>query len=266
MSFDVSPDAYARYMGRFSEPLAETFVRAADLEAGDRALDVGCGPRALTALQVRRLGEYLVSAIDPFLSFVTRVRERFPLVDDRSGTAESLPFADDTFDATMAQLVVHFMTDPVAGLREMTRVTRPGGIVAACVWDHGGGCGPLATFWQAVHDTDPDARDESGLAGTREGQLAAICLAAGLGQVESTSLTVRLRFSTFDDWWDPFTLGGPAGAYVAGLDDARRVALRTRCLRLLPSAPFEVTASAWCATARGRDVTGPGGAAPTSYG
>lgn len=251
MSFDVPADAYARFMGQYSEPLAERFVERAGVRQGQRALDVGCGPGALTARLVERLGAPAVAAIDPSAPFVDALRARLPDVDVRSGVAERLPFDDDGFDLSLAQLVVHFMTDPVAGLTEMARVTRPGGIVAACVWDHAGGGGPLATFWRAVHDTDPAARDESDLAGAREGHLAMLCEAAGLADIEPTRLTVSLRFATFADWWEPFTLGvGPAGAYVAQLDDPRRVALRTRCAQLLPSAPFEVDASAWCVRAR----------------
>ena len=251
MSFDVTADAYARFMGRYSEPLAAQFAELADVGSGDRVLDVGCGPGALTAQLVERLGLDAVSAVDPSPSFVEAVRARLPGVDARSGVAERLPFHDNTFDAAMAQLVVHFMSDPLAGLREMARVTRPGGVVAACVWDHAGGGGPLAAFWRAVRSLDPGGRDESELPGAREGHLAQLCEAAGLQQIEPTTLTVSTSFATFDDWWEPFTLGvGPAGAYVAQLDDAAREALRNRCTQLLPAAPFEVAASAWTVRAR----------------
>jgi SAM-dependent methyltransferase len=251
VTFDVSAESYARFMGRFSEPLAERFAAEARLRAGQRALDVGCGPGALTAQLVRRLGPHAVAAVDPSGPFVAAARARFPEADVRSATAEQLPFPDDTFDAALAQLVVHFMADPVAGLREMARVTRPGGVVAACVWDHAGGGGPLATFWRAVHDLDPEAPGEAGLAGAREGHLAELAEAAGLTEIVSTSLTAEVRFATLDDWWEPFTLGvGPAGAYVSGLDQARREILRARCSRLLPPEPFEIAASAWCVRAR----------------
>jgi hypothetical protein len=118
------------------------------------------------------------------------------------------------------------------------------------VWDHAGGGGPLAAFWRAARDVDPHVRDESGLAGAREGHLAALCREAGLTDVEPLSLTITVPFATFDEWWAPFTLGvGPAGAYVAQLDEAQRRELRQRCARLLPPAPFEIAASAWCARA-----------------
>ena len=251
MTFDVAAEAYTRFMGRFSEPLAGRFVERVSLRPGQRALDVGCGPGALTAELVRRLGPAHVTAIDPSASFVAAVRERMPGVDVREARAERLPFADASFDLALAQLVVHFMTDPVAGLAEMGRVTRPGGPVGACVWDHAGGAGPLSLFWRAVHDLDPRTTGEAGLAGVGQGQLLDLSRAAGLRDGEESRLTVTLTFASFDDWWDPFTLGvGPAGAYVAGLAPAAVAALRDRCRQLLPPPPFAVTASAWCVLAR----------------
>lgn len=250
MSFAVSAAAYHRFMGRFSEPLADTFVAVAGLHAGQRALDVGCGPGALTGPLVARLGTAAVAAVDPSPTFVAEAQERFPGLDVRRGAAEHLAWPDDTFDAALAQLVVHFMADPVAGLREMGRVTRPGGVVAACVWKHGGGGGPIDTFWRAALELDPGAPDEADLAGSREGHLAALAEAAGLVRVESSSLEVEAPFTGFDDWWSGYTLGiGPAGAYVTGLDDAARERLRVRCAELLPAGPFVLPAAAWCVRA-----------------
>ncbi|MDQ4053764.1 MAG: class I SAM-dependent methyltransferase [Actinomycetota bacterium] len=251
MSFDVNPDFYARFMGLYADPLAVKFADFAGVEGGQRAVDVGCGPGALTAELVDRLSPAGVAAIDPSAPFVAAAAERFPDVDVRQGSAEQLPYADDGFDLALAQLVVHFMKDPVAGLAEMGRVVRPGGTVAACVWDHAGGGGPLEEFWQAVRETDPTALDESGLAGVREGHLGELCAAAGLREIESDRLTVSVAFPTVADWWEPFTLGvGPAGAYVAGLDDAGRERLLERCTERLPSAPFTIDASAWTVRAR----------------
>ncbi|HEX3390576.1 MAG TPA: methyltransferase domain-containing protein [Streptosporangiaceae bacterium] len=251
MSFDVSADAYLRFMGRYSEPLATQFADLAGVDRGQRVLDVGCGPGALTTELVSRAGAGAVSAVDPSASFAAAVRERLPEVDVRRSAAEQLPFPDGSFDAALAQLVVHFMTDPVAGLREMGRVTRPGGVVAACVWDHAGGRGPLSVFWQAVRQLDPAAHDESDLAGAREGHLATLFAQAGLDQTQVTTLTVRVRQASFGDWWEPFTLGvGPAGAYVASLAPDRRAALREQCRRLLPAGPVEMSATAWAAVSR----------------
>ena len=248
MSFDVGADAYLRFMGRFSEPLAVPFADLAGVRRGQRVLDVGCGPGALTAELVRRQGAARVSAADPSESFVAAVRQRLPGVDVRLAAAEKLPFPDGSFGVVLAQLVVHFMADPVAGLREMGRLAGPGGTVAACVWDYAGGRGPLSLFWRAARDLDPAAPDESGLAGVREGQLAGLLHQAGLGPARNGLLTVRARYASFEDWWEPLTLGiGPPGAYVATLADQDRAALREHCRDLLPDGPIEVTASAWAA-------------------
>jgi SAM-dependent methyltransferase len=251
VSFDVSPGAYLQFMGRYSEPLAARFGDLAGVRRGQRVLDVGCGPGALTAELVTRVGVASVSAVEPSASFAAAVRERLPGVDVRRSAAERLPFPDGIFDVTLAQLVVHFMTDPVQGLREMRRVTRPGGTVAACVWDHAGDRGPLAAFWSAVRELDPAAPDESDLPGVREGQLASLFTHAGLDRAQVTTLTVGVRHAGFDDWWQPFTLGvGPAGAYVAALTPDRRAALRERCRDLLPAGAVEITAVAWAASGR----------------
>jgi SAM-dependent methyltransferase len=251
MSFDVSADAYGRFMGRYSDPLAVLFADLAGIRPGQRVLDVGCGPGALTAELVSRLGAGAVCAVEPSASFAAAVRERLPGVDVRPSPAEQLPFPDGSFDAVMAQLVVHFMADPVAGLREMGRVTRPGGVVAACVWDHGRDRGPLSVFWRAVRELDPAAADESDLAGAREGHLAGLAGRAGLGPAEASALTVRVRQASFEQWWEPFTLGvGPAGAYVASLAPERRDALREHCRHRLPAGPVDVSATAWAVTCR----------------
>jgi SAM-dependent methyltransferase len=173
-----------------------------------------------------------------------------PGVDVRRASAEDMPYAEGTFDAALAQLVVHFMAAPVAGLREMARVTRAGGVVAACVWDNAGGSGPLSPLWRAAHDLDPLTGDESSAAGAREGHLAELARDAGLARVHSSRLTVEVRFETFHEWWEPLTLGvGSGGAYLQGLEEPRREALRERLERMLGPGPFTVSASAWCVRA-----------------
>jgi SAM-dependent methyltransferase len=188
-----------------------------------------------------------VAAVDPSAPFVAAVGERIPGLDVRPARAEDLPFADDAFDVVAASLVVHFMRDPVAGIREMGRVCRPAGTVAATVWDHAGDRGPIATFWRAVRDLDPAAPTESGLAGARSGHLAQLFGDAGLTVVRDLLLTVSVRYESVDQWWEPYTLGvGPAGEYTARLAEPQREALRRRCVELLPPAPFEIRAGAWC--------------------
>jgi SAM-dependent methyltransferase len=251
MIFDVPADAYLRFMGRYSVPLAEQFVDLVGVRRDDRVLDVGCGPGVLTAPLVERCGPDRVSAVDPSASFVGAAGERFPGVDVRQASAEELPFHDDEFDAALAQLVVHFMSDPVAGLREMGRVTRSGGVIAASVWDGAGATGPMRVFWQGAKDVDPEAHDERNMPGSREGHLAELATAAGLRDIRSTSLTVRVPMASFEEWWSPYTLGvGPAGTYVASLDDEDRRRLEARCRELLPVGPFEQEAGAWVVLAR----------------
>jgi SAM-dependent methyltransferase len=251
VSFDVAADSYDRFMGRYSRPLAPLLADLAGVAAGDRVLDVGCGPGALTAELVGRVGPGAVSAVDPSATFVAAVRERLAGVEVEQAAAERLPFADGGFDAVLAQLVVHFMADPVAGLREMGRVTRPGGTIAACVWDHAGGRGPLSVYWRAVRRLHPGADDESTRPGAASGQLAELCRAAGLTVLADTYLAVGVEHATFEEWWEPYTLGvGPAGGFSRGLDPEQRAELREACRALLPPAPFVLTAGAWAVRAR----------------
>jgi len=248
MSFTAGPEAYDRFMGRYSTPLAPRFADFASIGQAQRVLDVGCGPGALTGELVRRFGADAVAAVDPSPGFVEAAGQRHPGVDVQRAEAESLPFDDGAFDAALAQLVVHFMTDPASGIAEMRRVTRRGGVVTACVWDHAGGGGPLARFWDAARELDPGVADESDLPGAREGDLERLLHEAGLGDVEERLLTVEVEHGSFDEWWEPFTLGvGPAGAYVQGLAEDARDRLRERCRELHPDAPFAVSASAWAA-------------------
>jgi hypothetical protein len=130
----------------------------------------------------------------------------------------------------------------------MGRVTRTGGVVATCVWDHAGGSGPLGVFWRAAHEVDPKVRDESHLAGTRKGHLVELLTRAGLDHVRERTLTSTVHYESFEEWWEPFTGGvGPSGAYTMALEPTLRERLRQRCLEMLPDARFEVTAQAWAA-------------------
>ncbi len=246
--FATAAGAYDRFMGRWSRLLSPGTADLAGVRPGMRALDVGCGPGALLAELVARLGADSVAGVDTSESFVAAARERHPGVEVRLAPAERLPFPDDVFDVALAQLVVHFMADPVAGLREMARVTRPGGTVVACVWDYAGHEDPLRVFWAAARARDPGVGDESDLAGVREGHLAELFTAAALVDVEPSSLIVELQHPDFDAWWEPFTEGvGPAGTYLARLDPPDRAALREACRGMLPDGPFVLAARAWAA-------------------
>lgn len=246
-----SAGSYARFMGRFSEPLAPAFADLVEVPFGGRVLDVGCGPGVLTAELVSRHGVDHVDAIDPNEPFVAATRERLPGVEVRVGSAEALPYADDSYEASAAQLVVHFMKDPVLGLGEMARVTRPGGRVAACVWDHGGGRGPLSLFWEAAAALDPEARSESSSPGSREGDLERLLGEAGLTGVVGGQLSVSVPLASFEDWWAPFEEpAGSVGDYLATRTPDQVVALREQCRAQLPAGRFEVTVWTWVATGR----------------
>jgi len=248
MSFEVAAEAYDGFMGRFSRLLSPQMAELAGITGGQRVLDVGCGTGALTAVLVDRLGASAVTGIDPSESFVAATRDRFPDVRIEHGSAEALPFDDDAFDAAIAQLVVHFMTDPVGGIREMARVTRTGGVVAACVWDHAGGTGPLHLFWQAANQVQPGARDESDLPGARAGHLIELFKAAGLREVQGSTVDADLEMETFDAYWEPFNRGvGPAGAHLQSLDEPMRKRLEARARELAGPEPFTIHARAWAA-------------------
>ncbi len=248
MSFEVAAESYDSFMGRYSTQLSAGLADLAGVQAGQTALDVGCGPGALTAELVRRLGAGSVAAADPSAPFVAAARSRHPGVDVQQAAAEDLPFEDDGFDAALAQLVVHFMADPVAGLTEMARVTRAGGVVAACVWDLAGERAPISPFWLASRQLAGVVEDESRFPGARAGHLVELFRAAGLEDVEESELTSAVEHPTFEEWWEPFTFGvGPAGAHLQSLGERDREELRDRCRELLPEAPFTLTAVAWAA-------------------
>jgi SAM-dependent methyltransferase len=246
--FAASADAYDRFMGRYSVGLAPSFASFASVAAGQRVLEVGCGTGALTTELVQRLGASSVAAVDPSEQFAAAARERNPGVEVQVAAAEELPFRQDEFDTALAQLVVHFMDDPVRGLAEMARVVRRTGVVAACVWDHAGNQTPLAPFWQAVRELDAAAPDQSGMAGGHQGHLTELFRRAGLDRVEELALPVSVMHESFEQWWEPFTLGvGPAGSYVSSLDEDRKAAVQQRCREILGPGPLTVQARVWAA-------------------
>jgi ubiquinone/menaquinone biosynthesis C-methylase UbiE len=254
-TFRASSEAgYERFMGRYSRPLARELANAAGVEAGQTALDVGCGTGALTAELVRRLGAASVRAIDPSEPFVEACARRHPGVDVRLGRAESLPYPDSTFDAALAELVFHFVSDPLAAASELRRVVRPGGAVAACVWDFGGGMRMLRLFWDAALAVDPAAPDEARERPFgRDGELAELFLEAGLGEVVSGALEVEAAYENYEELWESFLTGsGPAGAFCASLGPERQARLRTELHARLdpPEGEFTLRARAWYAVGR----------------
>jgi SAM-dependent methyltransferase len=246
-----SVDAYERFMGRYSWPLAREFVRAAGVAAGERVVDVGCGTGALTSVLAELVGAERVAAADPSEPFVEQCRARVPGADVRVGPAEALPFDDDTFDCALAQLVFHFVSNPAAGVAEMARVTRTGGRVAASVWDFTGGMTMLRAYWDSAREVDPNAPDEIERFGGRPGQLGALWRDAGLRDVVDGSLTVSSHYQDFEELWQSFLgrAAGPVGAHVALLDESRREAVRGALRRRLgsPAGAFTMSASAWYA-------------------
>jgi SAM-dependent methyltransferase len=254
VSFAVPAEGYDRFMGRYLPSLGPQLADIAGVREGMTVLDVGCGPGGLTRELAERVGAERVAAIDPSRAFVAACRERVPGADVREGSAEELPFEDGSFDAVLSSLVIHFMSDPAAGCREMARVARPGGVVAACVWDlRGGGMTMLKTFWEAARSLEPATSGEDTRVGGREGEIAELFAAAGMEDVEGGDITATASYEGFDDWWEPFTLGvGPAGGHVAKLDDERRAALREACRERLGKGdePFELDARAWYARGR----------------
>jgi SAM-dependent methyltransferase len=245
MSFDVSGNAYDRFMGRYSRELAPALADFAGVEAGQRVVDVGCGSGVLTEELARRVGADHVAGADPS-PLLEACAERVPGAELKRAAAEALPWADDSFDAALAQLVVHFMSDPDAGAAEMTRVTRAGGVVAACTWDFSGGMKLLGTYWESAKALDPGAESES--SAFDDGRLDALWRQAGLGNVEVDALAVSSRYEDFDELWDTFLLGvGPAGQHLVSQPPERQSAIRAEYFSRLsePAGPFELDARAW---------------------
>lgn len=251
VGFEVAAEHYQRFMGKFADPLALAFLRSLRSDLGFHVLDVGAGTGASTAPLAEMPGPSAVAAVEPSSAFVTSLRQRVSGLDVHLATAESIPFPDGVFDSALAQLVVHFMTDPVLGISEMARVTKGGGMVAATVWDFAGDRAPLSLFWTAVRRLDDKVVDESEMPGARAGDLPRLFLAAGLTDVHEGSISVSVPYRDFDDWWEPYTLGvGPAGSYVANLLPSAQERLRTMCNDLLPPGPGHIAATTWMATGR----------------
>ncbi|MGH3011071.1 MAG: class I SAM-dependent methyltransferase [Gaiellaceae bacterium] len=254
MSFEVPADVYDRFIGRYSYGLCEALAGAAAIAPDSTVLDIGAGTGAGTRRLVELVGAERVAAVDPSEGWVEELRARCPGVDARVATGEALPFADDAFDATLAQLVLNFMADPEAGVAEMRRVTRPGGVVGASVWDYPGEMTLLRVFWEAAAALDADgaeaADERTQMRLGHTGELGQLWRRAGLDEVEEGEIVVSAEYEGFDDLWAPFTLGvGPAGRYAACLDPEGRDALEDEFRRRLaaPDGAFRLSARAWFA-------------------
>ena len=248
-------EAYEQFMGRWSSLLAPSLVDFTELPDAGRVLDVGSGTGAL-AFSIARLRVHCqVVGIDPSTQCVGYANSRNPFPARAGfwvGDAQKLRFSDATFENSLSLLVFNFIPDRKRALREVSRVTKPGGCVSAAVWDYGAGMRMLRAFWDAAGTVDPTAHkfDESHMPLCRAGELRDFWKQNGLERVEERPLDITMRFESFADYWDPFLLGqGPAGAYLRTVEGDRRQALRSEVKRQLAlraeDAPFSIPARAW---------------------
>jgi SAM-dependent methyltransferase len=249
-----SAEAYERFMGRWSRALAPALVRFAGVRDGETVLDAGSGTGALTAALVALAPSIEVIGIDPTRAYVefASARQRDPRVHIEVGDAQHLRFSDAAFDRALSLLVVNFIPDPDRALDEMIRTTRPGGILAAAVWDYGDGMEMLRLFWDELVALDPGAaaRDERHMPLCRNGELSALWHTHGLIDIDEDALVIDMRYPSFDDYWEPFLLGqGPAGSYVTTLAPNMRERLQQRLRQRLlgrdADREIALTARAW---------------------
>jgi ubiquinone/menaquinone biosynthesis C-methylase UbiE len=246
---------YERFMGRWSRLLAPEFIAFAGVKNGDRVLDVGTGTgSAASAVEVRMPASQIVG-VDPSPGFIAYAQKnaKSNRAHYEVGDAQGLKFRDGSFDNTLALLVMNFIPDHNKAVAEMRRVTRPGGLVSACVWDYNAGMQSLRFFWDEAVALDPaiEPKDERHMKLSHQGQLAGLWKNAGLVNVHEKPLTIDQAFASFDDYWGPFTKGaGPGGAYVVSLPEGRRqqleMRLRTRVLGDRRDGTFTLKAKAWC--------------------
>jgi SAM-dependent methyltransferase len=252
----ANSQSYERFMGRWSRKLAEPFLDFVGLGPACNVLDVGCGTGALTEAILRRHPHNTAVGVDPSPDFLEEARSRidgerarFEVVD-----ARSIPEPDASFDAALSMLALNFVPEPMAAVREMSRVTKQGGSVGGVLWDISDGMLMLRRFWDAAVEIDPaaDSLDERHHALCVENRLMELFQSAGLLGVVGSKLTVPMQFESFDDYWQPFLGGqGPAGAFVQSLANEDREKLRELLRsRLSPGdQKFDLSATAWAVKA-----------------
>ena len=246
--------AYEAYVGRWSRLVAGEFLEWLGIAPAQDWLDVGCGTGVLTRAILERTGPRSVLGIDPADGFLSHARSETK--DDRArfevGTAQALPVASRTFDAVVCGLVLNFVPDPAQALAEMVRAVRPGGTIAAYVWDYADQMQVIRYCWDAVVALHPAAGElDEGrrFPICRPDRLTTLFETAGLSGVTVRAIDVPTVFRDFADYWSPFLGGqGPAPSYIAALDEVEQVALRERIRVALPIAAdgsIPLVARAW---------------------
>lgn len=248
----ASPEAYERHVGRYAKELSAGLIQVAGVRAGQRALDVGCGPGGLAVALAGLLGDENVAAVDPSERFVEVCRSRIPGADVRIGVAENLPFDDSSFDVVLAQLVVQDIVDARNGVAEMRRVARPGGVVSGCVWDFESGMPLLRAAWDAALAIDAELARSLGadrrLPFSRPDELDELWHSTGLEEVEVGKISAGADYADLDDLWFPFAAGvGAIGRFVQSLDGDARARMKAQIGNNLgnPKGTFRLVADAW---------------------